>query len=103
MAIWSHGVVSIPAAPLSMNVFWTSLVVLNPLVIVLLLTGRRRGGLLLALAIMCIDVAVNSYALFALHIPGFTAPLLLQTAFFGFVLGSIVFLWPRREATGGSS
>ena len=52
----------------------------------------------MALVIMALDVGANSYALFGLGIPSFSFPLLMQAAFFGFVLGSIVFLWPRSDA-----
>jgi hypothetical protein len=40
------------------NLFWTSLTLLDPLVIVLLLC-RQRAGILLASAIMLLDVGVN--------------------------------------------
>ena len=41
-----------------LNVFWTSLTILDPLAIALLLY-RRRVGLCLALLIITVDVAVN--------------------------------------------
>lgn len=43
---------------LGLNVFWTSLTVLDPMAIVLL-WKRRRAGLCLALLIITADVAVN--------------------------------------------
>jgi hypothetical protein len=43
---------------LGLNVFWTSLTFLDPLAIVLLVR-RRRAGLVLALLIISVDVAVN--------------------------------------------
>jgi hypothetical protein len=43
---------------LGLNVFWTSLTLLDPLAIALLLY-RRRAGLCLALLIITVDVAVN--------------------------------------------
>lgn len=84
-------------APQPLNAFWTSLTFLDPLVIVLLVTGHRRLGLILAAAVMVADVAVNCYAYYALGHQGFAPALLLQTAFFGFVLGSLPFLWPDRK------
>ena len=39
-------------APQPLNVFWTSLTFLDPLVIILLVAGRRRLGLVLAAAVM---------------------------------------------------
>lgn len=90
-------------APWPMNVFWTSLTLLDPLAIALLVTGRRRTGLVLASAIMIADVAVNSFAHFGLGYSDFTISLLLQTAFLGFVLGSLPFLWRQRTANAGGA
>lgn len=83
-------------APRWINVFWTSLTLLDPLVIALLVTGRRRLGLALAALVMAADVAVNSYAFFVLDFSASPASLLMQSAFLGFVLGSLPFLWPER-------
>ena len=82
--------------PRSLEVFWSSLVVLDMAVVALLLSGRRRAGLALTAIIMVCDVAANSYAAFVLGIEGFAVALPLQAAFLGFVLGSIGFLWPAR-------
>lgn len=84
-------------APRPMNVFWTSLTLLDPLVIVLLVTGRRRLGLGLAALVMAADVAVNCYAFFGIGYSDFTRSLLMQTGFLGFVTGSLPFLWPERS------
>jgi len=43
-----------------LEVFWTSLIALNLLVVGLLVDGRRRSGLLLALIVMTVDVTVNT-------------------------------------------
>lgn len=83
-----------------MNVFWTALTVLDPAVVLALVFGWRRTGLALALAIMVADVAVNSYAFYGLGYSVFSSALQMQTAFGGFVLGSIAFLWPRKERPG---
>lgn len=85
-------------APRPLNVFWTSLTLLDPLVIVLLATGRRRLGLGLAAAVMAADVAANGYAFFGLGFAEFGRSLMVQSAFFGFVLGSLPFLWPERAS-----
>lgn len=85
-------------APRWINVFWTSLTLFDPLVIALLVTGRRRLGLSLAALVMIADVAVNSYAFFVLDFSASPASLLLQCAFLGFVTGSLPFLWPERAA-----
>lgn len=80
--------------PPLLRFFWTLLVILDPTVIALLLFRRLRSGLSLALAIMLVDVGANGYAALALHLGGFSIPLLLQALFLGFVLGSISFMWP---------
>ena len=66
-----------------------------------LLSRFRRSGLLLAAAIMMADVAANTYALVALNIRAFSLAVPLQAIFLGFVLGSLPFLWPRRESASG--
>lgn len=87
-------------APLPLNMFWTALTLLDPAVVLALLAGWRRVGLSLALAIMIVDVAANSYALYGLDYSGFSVSLQLQTAFLGFVVGTIAFLWPTKEKPG---
>lgn len=84
--------------PLLLEIFWSALVVIDLAVVVLLLAGWRRWGLALATIVMICDVAANAYASFGLGIEGFALALPLQAAFLGFVLGSIGFLWPAREA-----
>ncbi len=82
--------------PLFIRIFWTALILLDPVVILLLLR-YRRAGLVLAAAVMLLDVAANSYAAFALHDNGFALALPLQCAFLGYILGSLPFLWPTRR------
>jgi hypothetical protein len=79
-------------APMPINTFWTCLAVLDFLAIYLL-WWRRNLGLVTVLGIMVADVAVNSYAMYALGIFPSFFPLQLQTLFLGFVLGGIAFLW----------
>jgi hypothetical protein len=82
----------------AINTYWSSLTVLDPLVVVLLLRSPR-SGLVLALAIMLSDVAINSIVTyFYLDSSGRYAVdyhVQLQTAFLGYVLGSTPFLWSR--------
>lgn len=78
-----------------LEVFWTSLILLDVSVVALLLIGWRRSGLLAALTIMTLDVAANSYALFGMGIEAFARNLVMQSAFLGFVAGSIAFVWPK--------
>ena len=97
--IWRSGWLPYRFAPIGLNMFWTALTVLDPLVVVALAAGWRRAGLGLAAAIMVADVGINSYAA---HRFGwdFGAALPLQSAFLGFVLGSAAFLWPDRKKPG---
>lgn len=85
-------------APPALELFWSLLVMLDTAVVVLLATGRRRSGLVLAVAIMVTDVLANTYALTRLAIPMSVVAVLLQALFLGFILGSIAFLW--RPDTG---
>jgi hypothetical protein len=80
-----------------LEIFWTSLIALDLLVVGFLVAGRRRSGLILAAVVMTSDVAANAYAWKVMNILAFGTPLLLQTGFFGFIVGSIAFLWPRNE------
>ena len=84
-------------APDFVNLFWSSLAVLDGLAAVLLWTKRRRG-LALALAIMLTDVTVNTSMAYGLELPLSTVPLLLQSAFLGFALGCVLFLWNDTSA-----
>ena len=94
---WVLGLRPYEGAPILLEAFWSSLVLLDPAAAGLLLFGKRRAGLVLAAIIMVCDVAANSYAFFVLGIEGFAVALPLQAAFLGFVLGSIGFLWPAQE------
>lgn len=78
-----------------LEVFWTSLILLDVSVIALLLIGWRRSGLLAAFTIMILDVAANSYALSGMGIGASARNLVMQSAFLGFVAGSIAFAWPK--------
>ena len=80
-----------------LEAFWTALMFLDAAVVFLLIFGKRRLGLLLALVIMTLDVAANSYAALVLRIAGFEVALPLQSAFLGFVIGSTPFLWPTAK------
>lgn len=85
-----HGV------PLPLNMFWTSLAALD-FIAVFLLWKSRNAGVLLTTAIMCADVAVNSYASYGLGIVFQSfAPLQAQSLFLGFVLGSFAIVWRTK-------
>lgn len=89
-----HGPRPYAAAPLPLEVFWSALLPLDVAVVILLRGGRRRAGLVLAAAIMVVDVGANSYAVRA-YGWDFSTALQLQSLFLGFVLGSLPFLWPQ--------
>lgn len=90
----SVGWVTLPTAPVWMNIYWASLAVLDPIAAMLLLR-RRRAGLVLGLAIMVSDVAINLHAFHGLGLPFRVAALYLQTLFLGFLLGCAFYLWSR--------
>jgi hypothetical protein len=81
-------------APLWMNLYWTSLTGLDPLVAFLLWT-RPRQGVWLGVVVMATDIAVNAYAAYGLGFAGFELPLQLQCLFGGFVFGSAALLLKR--------
>jgi hypothetical protein len=95
--IWRGGWLPYRAAPLPMNIYWTSLAFFDPLAAGLL-WRHRRTGLLLTLAIIVSDVAVNSYAIYGLGYSDWLAygSLQLQTLFLGFVAGTLPYAWRRR-------
>jgi hypothetical protein len=68
-------------APLSCNIYWTSLTLLDALVAIVLLL-QTSFGLLLALVIITSDVAINLFELFGLGLHVQSLPLLLQIFFF---------------------
>jgi hypothetical protein len=63
-----------PELPLFCNVFWSALVVIDPLAVLALLL-RPRAGVLLVVAIMALDLSVN------LAMLGLTAPVAAQMAY----------------------
>lgn len=85
-----------------LNIYWTSLALLDPLAAVLLIRAPR-AGLLLALVIMLSDVGINSAGSYLyLDASGRYAIdyfVQLQSAFLGFLLGSAPFVWThiRRQ------
>lgn len=84
-------------APPPLEAFWSALVLLDALTVVLLLTGCRRAGLILAVGIMVSDVAINSYAHYVMKFVEMGWAIQLQSLFLGFVIGSAAFLWPQSD------
>ena len=102
--ICNDGFLGYTYVPLPINIYWTSLTVLDPLAIILLLFSSF-SGMLLSVFIMATDIAVNvSVALYFYFKTGtFTLDrLLLQVAFGIFVFVTVPIAWERikryREA-----
>lgn len=92
--VFANGWLPRPEVPLAVGVFWKVLTLLDPLV-VLLLVLRRNAGLGLGLAVIVVDVIVNSYVEYRFDPPMFSWALQSQSLFLGFALGSVGFLWRR--------
>lgn len=88
--------------PLAFRAFWTSLLLLDLAVVVLLARGKRRAGIALALAIMVADVTVNASYAWTQYGGWFPANVPIQALVLGFVLGSFGFLWPREAPASGA-
>lgn len=84
------------AAPLPFEIFWSSLVLVDLVVVVLLLSKFRRLGIYLALLVMLADVSINTYATVILN-EVLVWKVVLQAIFLGFILGSIGFLSPSSK------
>ena len=65
-----------PELPLACNLFWSALVVVDPLV-ALVLVFRPRTGVVLVVGLMAVDLTVN---LAIAHL-GFTAPVVAQMVY----------------------
>ena len=96
--IYLSGFLPYRFAPLPLNVFWTVLAAADILAAYLLLR-HRKSGLVLTLAILVLDVGVNSYATYRLRLFPVLWPLQVQTLILGISLGCIAFLWPRKKAS----
>ena len=86
-------------APDWLNIYWSSLAILD-LLAVFLLIKYRNLGIILTLCIMVSNIVINSIAVYWLHVISERLPLQLQTLFLGFCLGSAYWLWEsKRKAT----
>lgn len=92
------GLSPLPLQPLSFNLYWTSLTLLDPLAAFLLVV-RPRFGLVLSAAIMASDVSVNAYAFRPRGAIRLEWPFWLQVAFAVFVLAAIPYCWRRLDQT----
>jgi hypothetical protein len=102
--IWLGGIFPYSWAPLPINAYWASLAFFDLLAVVLLYTFAR-AGMVLSLAIMLSDVAINSYVAYCLYYPecNFAVSLQLQTLFLGFVIGSMPFAWMQLAEASSRS
>ena len=91
------GLLPYDMVPTSINVYWTSLALLD-FVTVGLLWLHKRSGLVCALAVMISDVVINTYVYFFLDTEFGFVPLQLQTLFLGFLLGCVAFLWSEQQS-----
>jgi hypothetical protein len=77
--------------PLALRIFWVALTVVDPLVVVLLAFGRR-AGVVLAIAVILVDIAVN-WTVFA-TIGGLGVfGVVNQTLFAALLVGTAPWLW----------
>ncbi len=83
--------------PVALTLFWNTLVLLDAIVIVVLLT-RRRAGLAVGSAVMTLDVAANSYAWRVLGYDGFHIAVPIQAAFLVLLLTTWRTLAGRHRA-----
>jgi hypothetical protein len=90
-----HGWLPHDWVPLPVNIFWTLLTFADPLAALLLLV-RRNAGIVLGLAIMISDVAINTWVASRFGLDGLSGPLQAQTLFLGFTLGSFRLIWNAR-------
>ncbi len=92
----------LPHHPL-LNAYWTSLALVDPLTIVLLIRAPRVG-LILAMFVMLTDVGINSASSYLFfdgagrYSVGYFVQ--LQTVFLGFLLGSAPFVWAHVRDQG---
>ncbi len=90
-----YGFLPYKYAPLWVNIYWTSLAVMD-LLAVYLLVKYRKAGLVLTLVIMFSDVAINSTVGSSIEVILAGMNLQLQTLFLGFCIGSSGWLWQLK-------
>jgi hypothetical protein len=78
------GLIPRPELPLACNVFWSALVIVDPIVALVLLC-RPRTGVHLVAALMAVDLTVN----LAIARLGLSAPIVAQMAYAALALVSV--------------
>lgn len=89
--IWQGGLLPYHSVPMPINGLWTALCPLD-FAVAVLVWWRPRPAIALAMAILLVDVGVNSWIAYfsGLHVQSFE-PLQVQSLFLGFVLGGALF------------
>ena len=87
------GLVPRPDLPLACNIFWTSLVVVDPMAAAFLLF-RPRAGVLALSALLAIDLAVNLTTL------GLTGPVVAQLLFAALLVLAVRVVWSGESRPG---
>ncbi|UDM63518.1 hypothetical protein KIJ96_21405 (plasmid) [Pseudoalteromonas piscicida] len=88
-------------APNWVNLYWTSLGIIDFLAIYILLKNRNLG-VILTLIIMISDVVINSAAYYSMQVIKDPIALQLQTLFLGFCLGACMWLWKSNSSNSVS-
>jgi hypothetical protein len=83
------GLIPRPELPLARNLFWSALVVVDPLVALVLLF-RPRTGVLLVVGLMAVDLTVNITTF------GMRAPVVAQMAYAALALVAVPIVRSRR-------
>ncbi|MCS0322807.1 hypothetical protein [Vibrio diabolicus] len=92
----ANGFLPYDFAPRWLNIYWSSLGLLD-LLAVYLLVKHRRSGLVLMLLILTTNVIFSSHAHYTLEILDNNAALQMKTLFLGFSFGVSVWLWNARK------
>ncbi len=89
--IWQDGLFPYHVVAMPINAIWTALCPLD-FAVAGLVWWRMRGAIALGVAILLVDVGVNSWIAYfsGLHVQSFE-PLQVQSLFLGFVLGGALF------------
>lgn len=92
----ANGFLPYDFAPGWLNIYWSSLGLLD-LLAVYLLVKHRRSGLVLMLLILTTNVIFSSHAHYTLEILDNNAALQMKTLFLGFSFGVSIWLWNARK------
>ena len=100
--IFHNGWLPYDFRPLPWHIYWTSLVILDPLA-ALLIWLRERWGVVLGVAIMASNVLVNAYTAFVAGYDEFYFSLALQSVFAAFVFFAAWGHWRGNQSSNEAS